>query len=182
MFSGVGEFFRPLTAPVRETDPAAQLPAVRKAGDDTKENFSDTLDSDDSARHTAPEDPTYAGEFGEDITVLSLAAMRALLTGDAGVLPPVSGLAADIPDTDMPLRMATDIYRHADALAPASPRPAASYRQPQAAPETGERILAMLAALEQRGIDSVSVQPGQSIYEALLALRAPPPDADKNEL
>jgi hypothetical protein len=177
--SGVGEFFKPVSIPAREAGASSSITPLHKAGDEPPAFWERGRPG---KRRRGDDD----GVFGDDVMRLSIAALRAILMGDAGALPPVPAwkkqMTADIPDTDMPVRQASEIYRHAEETAPAHAlrEKNATHTAPLPPPDAGEKILGMLEKLEKKGAAEVTVQDGQSIYAALLsAVAALPPDKDR---
>lgn len=205
MFSGAGEFFRPVELR-RDLPPIAQPQPVKKTGDEDprereafQRRLSDIVDEADLSATDG--DTAGAGEdvpFGEDFIELSLMALQATLAGDktahAYGRPPVQAAPDIEPALAAYRRAATTVQVQADApddgasvtrLAGARPETndewrAAAAHHPDA--DAGSEIFYMLAALERAGVTSVTVKDRQTIYAALrrrcldLAIPlAPPP-------
>lgn len=175
MFSGAGEFFRPVELR-KDLPPIAYTQPVSKTGDDDprdrpefQRKLSDIVDETaisgaDDARAGADDNL-----FGDDFIELSLHALHALLTGDkiahAYGRPPVQAAPAAEP--------ALAAYRRA---ADAARAPGTGGAQDDAwkvaaaghaAADAGSEIFNMLAALETAGVPNVTVKDGQTIYDAL---------------
>lgn len=168
MFSGAGEFFRPVELR-RDLPPLSSAQPVGRTGDENRR------DQEEFRRLTMPEDNVSvqsegaaASEvpFGQDFIELSLPALQAMLSGGktahAYGRPPVQAAPQAEP--------ALAAYRRAaDTSPPINTQPdqwrAAAAHHPQA--DAGGEIFYMLAALEKAGVGSVTVNDGQTIYAAL---------------
>ena len=191
MFSGAGEFFRPVELR-KDLPPIAHAQPAPKTGDDDprkREEFqrrlSDIVDETAISGADAVPDAPAEDLFGDDFIELSLPALHAMLTGDktahAYGRPPVQASPAAEP--------ALAAYRRAADAAPDTPAPdaaaahmggadivpmpavpndewrAAAAQDPTA--DAGSAIFYMLAALEKAGVPSVTVKDRQTIYTAL---------------
>lgn len=203
MFSGAGEFFRPVELR-KDLPPIAYAQPVPKTGDDDpreREEFQRRLSDivDETAISGADTAPEPAGDdlFGDDFIELSLPALHAMLTGDKTVhaygRPPVQAapsaepaLAAYRRAADAAPDTARAIGADSAAIIPMPPAPgdewqAAAAHHPDA--DAGSTIFYMLAALENAGVGNVTVKDRQTIYAALrrkcldLGIPAEPPAA-----
>lgn len=168
MFSGAGEFFRPVELR-RDLPPLSSAQPVGKTGDENRRDqdaFRRALMPADDVSLQSGDVPADAAAFGPDFIELSLTALQAMLSGGktahAYGRPPVQAA----PQTEPALaayRRAADISPHVDAQ-PDQWRAAAAHHP---AADAGSEIFYMLAALEKAGIGSITVNDGQTIYAAL---------------
>ncbi len=191
MFSGAGEFFRPVELR-KDLPPIAQPQPAKKTGEENHRErgafprrLSDIVDEADLSQ---PDDDLSAlsqePSFGEDFIELSLMALQATLAGDKTVYaygrPPVQA-APDIEPALAAYRRAADIAQPLlelpregagvlSTLSGTKPEVndewrAAAAHHPDA--DAGSEIFYMLAALERAGVTSVTVKDRQTIYAAL---------------
>ena len=191
MFSGAGEFFRPVELR-KDLPPIAYTQPVSKAGDEDpreREEFHRRLSdiTDETAISGTDAAPADDNLFGDDFIELSLPALQAMLTGDktahAYGRPPVQA-SPDVEPAFAAYRRAADVAPDlaggaaaaatggdsAAVVVPMHQPPgdewkAAAAHHPDA--DAGSTIFYMLAALENAGVPSVTVKDRQTIYAAL---------------
>jgi hypothetical protein len=184
MFSGAGDFFRPVDLR-KEVSPAAVVKPVSSGGEEFQKHTSGTPQKDDGEAG-APDGGLAPDGFSDDAISLSLPALFMMLTG-----APPSALQPETPDkTDAGLRGALGAYHRAAETLPGAPPPhpaSGDLRTERgAAMGPGAEIFQMLAALEKAGVAAVNVRGGQTIYDALraqcraydIALAVPPVSPD----
>ncbi len=188
MFSGAGEFFRPVELR-KDLPPVSHAQPVKKTGDDDpreREEFQRRLSdiADETVISGDAAAPSDAGDnlFGDDFIELSLPALQAMLSGDrtahAYGRPPVQASPGVEPALAAYRRAADAAQGSAggaapDGIAANAPLPAPSGDAWKTAPahypdaDAGSAIFYMLAALENAGVSSVTVKDRETIYAVL---------------
>lgn len=164
MFSGVGEFFKPMSVS-RATEPSAAPSPSRPVGDERPPFWPQD--------RAVPRRRRRGDGFGDDVIRISLGALRLLLSGKVARAEDAKISGDEDADDDAAPAVAPDAalaaYRRAEDTASFCPVPKAGSPVITApASVTGENILALLDALEKKGLRTLHVNDGETIYAALL--------------